>query len=200
MPALVAMAVCLLAVCPTLAFAQGATPVLVAQIAGNLNTKSAKVGDTLIAKTVRSAKLNDGTLVPKGSQLIGTVVAVQSKQAGNGTSKVAIKFDRIQVKDGASHPIQGRIAAIGMVSGMGGDSTDGSLMARGGPTATSGLGPQSGTPQDSSGSPGDAGAVGSSLKGVILGLHLDDAGASDLEGVNSEIKLGSADMIKVELE
>jgi hypothetical protein len=194
------IAICLLAACPAIALAQSAAPVLVAEFAGNLNTKSAKVGDALPAKTLKPSKLSDGTVVPKGSQLIGTVVAVQSKQAGNGTSNLAIKFDRLQLKDGASQPIHGRIAAIGNVSGVGGDPTDGSLMARGGPSATSGLSPQSGSPTDSSDNPGAPDAVGSTLKGVILALHLDDAGANHLEGVNIEIKLNSAVMIKVILE
>jgi hypothetical protein len=200
LPLVSAIAVCLLAACPVVASAQSAAPVLLADFAGNLNTKSAKVGDTLPAKTLKPSKLSDGTLVPKGSQLIGTVVAVQSRQAGNGTSNLSIKFDHLQLKDGSSQPIHGRIVAIGMVSGVGGDATDGSLMARGGPTATSGLSPQSGTPTDNSDDPSSAGAVGSKLKGVILGLHLDDAGANTLEGVNSEIKLNSAVMIKVILE
>jgi len=195
-----AIAICLLAVCRLPALAQTAAPVLLAEFTGTLNTKVAKVGDTLIAKTQKPSKLSDGTVVPKGSQLIGTVVAVQSKQAGNGTAALAIKFDRLQLKGGAIQPIHGHIVSIGMVSGMDPDSTDGSLTTEAG-TATSGIvSPMSGSLGNHADGPGSPGAVGSTLKGVILDLHLDDAGVNHLEGVNSEIKLSSADMIKVVLE
>jgi hypothetical protein len=195
-----AIAICLLAVCPASSVAQTAAPVLIAEFTGNLNTKSAKVGDILPAKTLKLGKLIDGTLVPKGSQLIGTVVSIRSKQAGNGTANLAIKFDRLQLKGGASQPIHGHIVSIGMVSGMDPDSTDGSLTTEAG-TATSGIvSPMSGSLGNHADGPGSPGAVGSTLKGVILDLHLDDAGVNHLEGVNSEIKLSSADMIKVVLE
>ncbi len=200
MPAIMAIAACLCSFHPAQVFAQDAGTVLVAGIAGKLNTKSAKVGDTLMAKTLKPAKLKDGASIPKGSQLIGTVVAVQAREAGKGNSKVAIKFDRIEVKGGATRPIQGRIASIGLVLGMSADPTEGSLMARGGPTATSGLSPQTGTVEDRTDNPGAPDAVGSSLKGVILGLQLDGDGANDLEGINRDIKLDSSVMIKVELQ
>jgi len=200
MPVIMAIAFCFYAVSPALGFAQSAAQELVAVFAGKLDTKSAKAGDPVVAKTVKPAKLNDGAAIPKGTQLIGRVVAVQSRQEGKGTSKVAIKFESLAVKDGAGHPVQGRIAAIGLVTGVGGDTTDASLMARGGPTSTSGLSPQSGSVDAPNGNPGEPGAVGSSLQGVILGLHLTDDGANELEGVNRDIKLDSSVMIKVELE
>ena len=64
-----------------LVIAQDGAPVLVAQIVGNLNTKLARIGYLITATTKQRSKLKDGRVLPKGSKLIGRVVAVQSKQA-----------------------------------------------------------------------------------------------------------------------
>ncbi len=80
--------------CRRLACGAGAKrPGLVAKFAVKLDTKSAKVGEAVSAKTVKAARAKDGTELPKGSKLTGQVVAVQSNKDRNGTASLAINFD-----------------------------------------------------------------------------------------------------------
>lgn len=210
-PVFLAIATLVFAVFTPLARAQSATPVtgataapsaapaaptLVAKIAGNLNTKSAKIGDSLAAKTVKELKLKDID-IPKGSKIVGKVVSVQSMQAGSGTSALGIKFDQVELKGGAVLPIRGLIVAIGASSDSPGLGYN-SVLGRGGVGSTPGMDPHPGgdTPvdRDDSNIPS-----GSTLEGVGLGLHLDAAGASELRGVHRDINLDSDVMIKVAL-
>jgi len=192
-----AVSTILFAAGPLAAQAQSA-PVLTAKFASKLDTKSAKVGDAVSAKTVKAAKAKDGTDLPKGSKLTGQVVAVQSNKDGNGTASVAIKFDQVELKDGTKVAVQGLIVAIGPAP----DAADGgvgfnSVLGRSGTGSTNGLDPNAGAGHsgDSSGIPN-----GSSLAGVALGSALDAQGASEMRGIKRDIKLDSDVMIKVELE
>src|SRR5271166_6140831 len=92
-PFLLTIAALLLAVSSQLGHAQNASIVLQAKLAGNLNTKSAMVGDAIVAKTTNASVFKDGTDLPQGTKLIGKLVAVQSKQDGGGTSTLAIRFN-----------------------------------------------------------------------------------------------------------
>jgi hypothetical protein len=180
--------------------AQSSAPALLAKIAGNLNTKSAKVGDVITAKTTKSAKTKDGTDIPKGSKLTGKVVAVQSEKDGNGTSTLAIKFDQIEAKGGAATPIQGLIVSIGPSPDAGGGGVGfNSVLGRGGVGSSAGLDPNSGAEHGGAVASGDI-PKGSTLEGVALGTNLDAQGASELRGIKRDIKLDSDVLIKVELE
>jgi hypothetical protein len=195
---LLVVATSLLAVSPILALTQTAAPVLPAKFEGNLTTKSAKLGDVVTAKTMKTVKLKDGTEIPKGSKLVGKVLAAQSKQDGKGTSFLAIKFDRMEVKGGATLPITGLIASIGQVrdpASLGFNS----VLGRGGVGSTPGLDPSIGADapinRDDTYLP-----PGSSLSGIGIGMHLDKAGANAMKGVDKDIMLDSTVMIRVELE
>jgi hypothetical protein len=192
---------------------QPAGPVIEAKVAAKLSTKSAKVGDAIVAKTVKAYKLADGADIPKGSKLTGKVVTVQSKNAGNGNSMMTFRLEQIEVKGGAAIPIQGQVVAIGP-SLMPGNSPGGSpVMARS-------TNPQSGTgamapsqgrgslngPVPNAGLP-SAGVkdeydipLGSTMEGVALGRHTDADWTTALEGVKTDISLDSDVLIKVQLQ
>ena len=177
---------------------QSAAPVLLAKFAGNLNTKSAKVGDAIAAKTTKAAKLKDGTELPKGSKLDGKVIAVQSVKDGNGTSSLAIKFDQAEVKGGAPVAIQGLIVSIAPSPDSGGGVGFDSVLGRGGVGSSPGLDPNTGAEHGGTAN-GDI-PKGSTLEGVALGTNLDAQGASELRGIKRDIKIDSNVMIKLELE
>jgi hypothetical protein len=170
---------------PFAGVAQSDAPVIAAKLAGNLNTKSAKVGDVLSAKTLKAVKLKDGTAVPKGSKLTGKVISVQSMQAGGGTSSLAIKFDQLEVKGAAAVPIEGLIIAIGPSP----DSSTGSY------DPITGASKPGGGSKDSTDIP-----AGSSLEGVALSTTLDSEGASEMRGVKRDIKLDSDVVIKLQVK
>jgi hypothetical protein len=194
---LLATAIFVLSASCTLAHAQTAAPVLVGKITGNVNTHTAKFGDSVIAKTVKPGKLKDGTDVPKGSKLIGSITGVVAKQ-GDKNSAIAIKFTDVQLKSGTIVPIQGLIVAIGPDPSSKGEGLgSNSVLGRGGVGSTPGLDPNVGL-----GHAGDNDEIpkGSTLEGVSLGLHLDSAMATEMIGYRRDIKLDSDVMIKLELE
>lgn len=179
-----------------MAHAQSTAPVLLAKFVGTLNTKSAKDGDAVVAKTERPGKTADGKEIPKGSLITGKVVAMQSKSAGNGNSTLAIKFDTIEVK-GVSLPIEGQIVAIGRRSGP--DIPDNSYSGFGNSTPTVLVAPVSTTTDGSGGDDGLGIVAGSTLPGITVALHLNDAGATELNGHKRDIKLDSTVLVRVKL-
>jgi hypothetical protein len=196
----------LLAICSTFSRGQAAAPAqsaaavqshaptLAARFVGSLNTKSAKAGDPISAKTVAELKLNDLD-IPKGSMIVGSVVSVQSKEAGRGTSSLAIKFDHVEMKGGAALRIQGLIVAIGPVSNSDGLGAN-SVLARGGAGSTAGIDPS--IEVGHAGNRDDIPA-GSTMEDVALALHFDPAGATEMRGVHRDIRLDSDVMVKVAL-
>ncbi|HUB30157.1 MAG TPA: hypothetical protein VL967_10680 [Terracidiphilus sp.] len=174
--------------------AQISAPMIVARLEGNLNTKNAKVGEPVAAKTLKDLRLKDLD-IPKGSKLVGSVAAVESAKAGNGTSSLAIKFDQVQLKNGAILRTQGQIVGIAAVQesiGLGYES----VLGRGGVGSTPGLDPTTGADvnRDTNDIP-----LGSSVQGVALALHLDANGATELRGAHRDIKFDSTILIKVAL-
>ena len=140
------------------------------ELVSKLDTKTAKTGDELVVQTKASVKTADGTEIPKGSKLVGHVVAVQSSASGQN-SQVALKLDHAELSGGQSLPIQSQIQSIG-VTGAGSDaaSSRGSTSeppTSGSANATSGASPGGAggattapgyTPGYSPNSPGSGGA------------------------------------------
>jgi hypothetical protein len=184
---------------PTVASVQPAGLLLVAKIVTRLNTKNAKVGDVLAAKTVKAGKLPDGTDIPKGSKLVASVTSIQSKKTGGGNSILTFRFDQIEVKGGATVPIRGMVVAIGPGLGPKDSLGANSVIGRGGVGSDPGLDPQTGL-----GRPGardeDNIPMGSTLEGVALGRHMDADWTTALQGVKTDIDLDSDVVIKVQLK
>jgi hypothetical protein len=193
----------LFALCPAFGRAQSpATPTppsLKAKFDGNLSTKSSKVGDTVTARTLIPSKLKDGTDLPKGSKILGKVVAVLSKDAGGGTSALAIKFDHLEVKGGATLPIQGQIIGIAPVPDPSAEIDGNSPLSRAAESSQPLSIPQ-GIGRDPAEDDKYVIPPGSTMKGVTLVPQLDDVGASELRGEKKEIKLDSYVLVKVALK
>jgi hypothetical protein len=177
------------------ASARPVAPELLARFETIVNTKSAKEGDSVTAKTTRDLKLKDLD-IPKNSKLVGQIVAVKSAKAGNGDSTLAIRFDHVELKGGAILRIQGLINSIGLApkgeTGLGYNS----VLSRGGAGSTASLDPS--IAADKYDKDHEL-PKGSSLEGVALALHFDAAGASELRGVHREIKLDNDVLIRVAL-
>jgi hypothetical protein len=65
-----------------------------------------KVGDTVTAHLTAPAKLRDGSELPKGSKLVGTVTEIKVKSDKEGPSKLGLLFTKVIPKDGAEKSIQ----------------------------------------------------------------------------------------------
>jgi hypothetical protein len=119
-----------------------------------LDSKTAKTGDSVVVQTKTSAKTADGTEIPKGSKLVGHVLAAKPSGAGEN-SQVALQFDHIELKGGQNLPIHSQIQSIAPA----GDAA--STAAPSGPPATGSANPSASAANggsSASGAPQTAGA------------------------------------------
>jgi hypothetical protein len=204
--ALAASPVLGLAQAPAPATADANMPVIVAQFTKLVSTKNLKAGDVINAKTLKPAKLTDGTDIPKGSTLIAKVSVVKSKAEYNGNSILLFRIDNAELKGGQLVPIHGMVVAIGPrlspKNGLGGSS----VMGRGGfgsgdPSGSGGGGNDPGNGLGKAGAMDETNIkIGSTLEGVGLGVHKDADWTTPLEGFKRDIELDSDVVIKVQLK
>jgi hypothetical protein len=83
-----------------------------AELTKGLDSKKAKVGDEVNAKTTDEAKLPDGTDLPKGTKLKGNVVDVKAKSKEENSSHMVISLNRAELKDGHEVPIRSAITSM----------------------------------------------------------------------------------------
>jgi hypothetical protein len=82
------------------------------ELAGNLDSKTAKAGDSIVIKTTSAVTTTDGTQIPKGSKLVGHVAGVKASGGDNTNSQVALQFDRAELKGGQTVPIHSEIQSV----------------------------------------------------------------------------------------
>lgn len=107
------------------------------ELISKLDTKTAKTGDNVEVRTKSAVKTADGTEIPRGSKLMGRVVAVQASASGTN-SQVALQFDHIELKGGQSLPVHSQIESI---SPAGGSATASAADAPGATSAPRAAGP-----------------------------------------------------------
>lgn len=116
------------------------------ELEGKLDSKSARVGQPVVLKTTQKMKTADGTVIPKGSRLLGHVTQVQAHGRGRENSSMGLEFDRAELKNGQSFAIHSVIQSVAPpASAMMADSMDaedgfgGGGMAGGVPMAGGGM-------------------------------------------------------------
>jgi hypothetical protein len=127
------------------------------ELINKLDSKTAKNGDSVVVQTKTAVKTPDGTVIPKGSKLVGHVIAAQPSQTGQN-SQVALQFDRVELKGGKTMPVHSQIQSISPAEGAasaGGSSPIGGAAGSSNPS-TSGGASASGGAQGPGGSPGAA--------------------------------------------
>jgi hypothetical protein len=87
------------------------SPVL-GELDGKLDSKTARVGDRVVLKTMDKVQTSDGTVIPRGSRLVGHVTEVQAYDPVPGTARIAIAFDRAELKNGQSIAIYTLIGGV----------------------------------------------------------------------------------------
>ncbi len=111
------------------------------ELVSKLDSKTAKTGDSVVVQTKSSVKTADGTEIPKGSKLVGHVLAAKPSEAGDN-SQVALQFDHIELKGGQSVPIHSQIQSITPAGGAASASASGAMS---GPPAGSSSNPSTGS-------------------------------------------------------
>lgn len=114
------------------------------ELQDKLDSKSAKQGDSVVLKTKEDVKTPDGTAIPKGSKLTGHVTNVQPRGDGKENSQITLQFDRAEVKDGPSLPIESVLESVAPSAGgettMGNDNGMTPMQPSAGATGTAGTG------------------------------------------------------------
>jgi hypothetical protein len=82
------------------------------ELDGKLDSKSARVGDPVVLKTMDKVVTSDGTVIPRGSRLVGHVTEVQAYDPVHGPARIAIAFDHAELKNGRSIAIYTLIGGV----------------------------------------------------------------------------------------
>jgi hypothetical protein len=149
-----------------------------AELTAPVDSKKAKPGDAVAARTTEAAKANGKTVIPKGSKLVGHVSEVKSRAKGDSESALGIVFDKAILKNGEEMPLNVAIQALasgestavasgaddtGIMSG-----TSGSAMGSGRAMGSGGLGGVTSTAGGAAGSVTNTAAnVGDSAGGAV---------------------------------
>ena len=76
-----------------------------------IDTKKARVGDQVIAKTIDDLKSDSTKLAPEGCKVFGHIVETMPHQ-GNSPSTLKIVFDKLVMKNGTDVPLPATIQAV----------------------------------------------------------------------------------------
>ena len=79
---------------------------------GKLYSKTAKVGDRVVLKISDKVQTSHGTVIPKGSRLVGHVTEVQAFDIEVCPARIAIAFDHVELKNGQSIAIYTLIRGV----------------------------------------------------------------------------------------
>ena len=124
------------------------------ELVSKLDSKTAKTGDSVVVQTKASIKTADGTEIPKGSKLVGHVLAAKASAAGDN-SQVALQFDHFELKGGQNLPVHSQIQSITPAGGAASTSGPGANPSTSGTNGGSrASGAQQGTGADSAAAAG----------------------------------------------
>jgi len=105
------------------------------------------VGDRVVLKTTERVLTADGTVIPRGTRLLGHITQVQARDATHSFAQLAIAFDHAELKNGQSIAIFTLIRGVnpspgvmGMNSMNRGDPMSGMDEPTGGGATTGGAG------------------------------------------------------------
>jgi hypothetical protein len=99
-----------------------------AELDKSLDSKKAKVGDAVTARTTEAVKEEGKVVLPKGSKLMGHLTRVSARGKGDGDSTLGVQFDRAELKGGQEMAVQLTLQAIAAppgVAAIGGDDLQG---------------------------------------------------------------------------
>src|SRR4029434_6234587 len=91
----------------------------------SVDSKKAKQGDPVTARTTEAVKSDGKVVIPKGTKLVGHVTRASARAKGDADSALAVQFNRAVLKDGHEMPLQVTIQALfAAQSGAGGGGGD----------------------------------------------------------------------------
>jgi hypothetical protein len=139
------------------------------ELVNKLDSKTAKSGDAVVVQTKRGIKTPDGTEIPKGSKVVGHVIAVRPSQSGQN-SQMALVFDRVELKGGKAMPVHSQIQSISPPEGTASASGSAGSSAPNGASGAGGAAqPSGGAAQSTAGAGPVSAANGGPAPGTLVG-------------------------------
>lgn len=158
-----------------------------AVLSKSVDSKKAKAGDKVEARTVANIVSQGKVVIPKDSKLIGHVTESKAKASGEAESRLGIVFDQIVMRKGQTIPMTANIQAIGAAVTKTAASTDAMEMGSSGSYG----GGASGSSGGSTGGGllgGATGTVGSTAGGAVGAVGgVTDSATQTVGGVGSTV-------------
>ncbi|HKS73019.1 MAG TPA: hypothetical protein VJQ82_07460 [Terriglobales bacterium] len=136
---------------------------MAAELSKSIDSRKAKAGDPVVAKTTQDMLSNGKIVIPHDSKITGHITEAQGRpkgQKGDATSNLGIAFDQLTLKGGQQIPLHAEIQAIAkpvqVAPSAAGEAPGGGTLAGGGYPAGGGGYPAGG----SVGSPGSTSGAG----------------------------------------
>lgn len=82
------------------------------ELTKSLDSKKAKVGDAVEAKLIAGITLPNGTMVPRGTKVVGHVTEAKARSKSDSESSLGIVFDKFVRSGGEDTPVSGVIQAV----------------------------------------------------------------------------------------
>jgi hypothetical protein len=83
-----------------------------AALDGSVDSKKAKPGDRVTARTTEAVRDHGKVVLPKGTRLLGHVTQASARAKGDAQSALAVQFDRAILKHGREMPMHLSIQAL----------------------------------------------------------------------------------------
>ena|GEM_PF-1780930 len=157
-----------------------------AELTKGIDSKKARVGDEINAKTTSPAKLPDGTDLPKGTKLVGNVVDVTAKSKEQKNSHLVLALNRVVLKDGHEVPIRSAVTSVTAPANAPMDMSSGGG-GMGGAAA----------PSASAGSAGGSGSSAGASPAPSAPAMSSDAGSSQAQSAQGAMLKNSQDRVAV---
>jgi len=103
-----------------------------AELSAPVDSKKAKPGDPVAARTTEPTKSNGKTVIPKGSKLVGHVTQASARAKGDSESALGIVFDKAILKNGQEVPLNVAIQALASAQSAATANAGNDLAAAGG--------------------------------------------------------------------
>lgn len=135
-----------------------------AELTKSIDTRHARVGDAVEARTTSAATLANGTKLPRGTKLLGKVTQVQAKSKADNASHLAFMLDRAVLRHNREVPVHVMLTSVTAITAMTAMAGDGLPSAS---TGMAGGGSAMASPRPVGG--GVVGGVGSAAGGLAGG-------------------------------
>jgi hypothetical protein len=156
-----------------------------AELTKKIDTKNAKAGDEVDARTTTATKMPDGTELPRGTKLVGKVTDVQAKSKDAKDSRLSFSVEKIVMKDGHEVPIRAAVASVAAPASNSPSDT---------PMGSSPVPAQSGSTSGQSGQSGQTGsgtAASSGSSVPVTGSDESQTAAGMLRSANDRVQVGN---------